>query len=489
MKPSRFITLDIGEVSLRLSAFAQNSSGGLELLGTGAVDYACDAPAEMAREARVAAALKQLLAKTGFSAKTAVMTVEGPSVFSRLIKLPPVSADRLQQTIRHEAVQNIPFPLDEVVWDSHVLDPSSDEPEVLLVAVKSDLVGGLVSAVTANGITVEAVDVAPAALANAVRLNYSDAEHSLLLVEIGPLSTHLIFIDGHRIFFRSLPVAGKALPKLLQEITRSISFYGSQQSGRPPKRVLLAGELKGLENPQTVLSDHLGVPVELFDPLLQLKSQVSLADGELQQLGVSVGLAVHKIDPAAMRMNLLPDAVVRERSFQRRQPVIVACVAVAVLIMLVWAVGLMRMAGEAAEACAAVSTQVAALEKIEAQMVPMERRIAELDQNSAVYRGLLQERVFWINALNELRAELPEGMFLLSSESLQDNGLVVGMRIGVVSYLDREPEGEDVVILLRDGLRDNEFFSRKTLVKKRPAKSLFARQFILDVFFEEPMPR
>jgi hypothetical protein len=82
---------------------------------------------------------------------------------------------------------------------------------------------------------------------------------------------------------------------------------------------------------------------------------------------------------------------------------------------------------------------------------------------------------------------MPEGMFLLESESFQRQN-VEGLRVTVVSYLDREPAGEDAVLQLRDSLRSSRYFSDETSVFKRPTKGLFARQFMLDIIFTEPMP-
>ncbi len=85
----------------------------------------------------------------------------------------------------------------------------------------------------------------------------------------------------------------------------------------------------------------------------------------------------------------------------------------------------------------------------------------------------------------ELESQLPEGMFLLESEPLRNGDARVGMRVTVLSYLDKEPKGEDAVVILRDSLRQSEYFSDETKVFKRPTKRLFARRFVLDLYFAE----
>ncbi|WP_168442661.1 type IV pilus biogenesis protein PilM [Pontiella desulfatans] len=475
MKADRFIALDIGADFIRLGVFARHASGQLELLDHGSVAIDSDPHIEMAREAVVATALKRLLDERKPTVRKAVVSIEGQSVFSRLVKLPPVAADKVAQTIRHEAVQNIPFPIDEVVWDAHIVDASAPEPEVLLVAVKAELVDGLVHAVSANGLLVERVDVAPAALANAVRATQPTGTGPSLLVDAGKQSTNLVFIDGDRTFFRTLPVAGSMGQRLVQEIERSITFYRSQQGGNAPQRILLAGGLGHLGETES----RLGIPVEAFDPLLGVQQSVVVADPG--NIAVLAGLA----RSGGMEINLVPEALEKAHSFRRKQPLFVAGAAAAVLVAGTWIVGLNRLAALAEIENREVRARIQALERVEKKMLPLERRIAELQRQSEVYEGAIERRTFWLDVLVDIRGCLAEGMFVLGSEPILQDESTIGQRITVVSYLDREGKGEDAIIQLRDRLRAKDRFSEKTKVFKRPTKKRFAREFVLDVHFEE----
>jgi Tfp pilus assembly PilM family ATPase len=60
--------------------------------------------------------------------------------FSKFVKLPPVDTSKVTQIIQYEAQQNVPFPLEEVVWDYQILGAAATgELEVLLVAIKTDV--------------------------------------------------------------------------------------------------------------------------------------------------------------------------------------------------------------------------------------------------------------------------------------------------------------------------------------------------------------
>jgi type IV pilus assembly protein PilM len=473
VKLDRFIALDMGTDYIRMGVFARHSASQLELVdyGVGRIDF--DPAAGMAREAVVAMALKRLLDERKPTVRKTFLSIEGQAVFSRLVKLPPVSADRIAQTIRHEAVQNIPFPIDEVVWDAHVLDPDDPAPEILLVAAKAELVGGLVDAAVANGLLVDRVDMAPAALANAVRFARPALTEPSLLVDTGGYSVNLVFIDGERTFFRALPVAGSAGPRLVQEIERSIAFYCGQQGGNAPRRILLAGGLGCLDETQS----RLGIPVEAFDPLESVQQSVVVADRG--NLAVLAGMAMR----GPLEIDLVPAALRKARGFRRLQPLLLACASCVILIAGVWIWGLNRLAQLARAETVAVRECVQALENTEQQLIPLEKRIGTLQDKAEVFRLAMERRSFWMEALAEIRGCLADGMFLLASEPLRNGEAKTGLRITVLSYLDKETAGEDAIIQLRDRLRASALFSDETSVFSRPTKRQFARQFVLDVVF------
>ena len=99
----------------------------------------------------------------------------GQSVFARFVKLPAVEEEKIERIIAFEAQQNVPFPIDEVVWDYQLVGAGTDEQiQVVLVAIKADLLEEINAAVESTGLRTTIVDVATMALYNAFRYNYSD---------------------------------------------------------------------------------------------------------------------------------------------------------------------------------------------------------------------------------------------------------------------------------------------------------------------------
>lgn len=479
------MVVEIGPDSIRLAEFSSSSDGRLELLDVGLSSLAPPPQVEMTKDAVVATTLKRLLDSKGLSVRSVEVALDGQTVFSRRIKLPSVTGKKLKQALRDAAVQNIPFPIDEVVWDYQL----AGQDEVLLVAVKADLATGMAHAVQATGLSLSRIDVAPAALANAVRYTYPDLTTSTLVVDFGAVASSLIFIDGDRTFFRSLPVPGNRMDRILQEVERSITFYRTQQEGRTPERMLLAGSIDGLDEPERQLSERLKVSVEIFDPLQRVMLGPKAQDAVRHSLGVLVGLAARRAMPSLSGISLMPEPVLKARSLRRREPVMVACILMAALMAGAGAVGLAHLTDLGRWELSGVSKRVAELEVVERELAPLEREVAMLDECSQVYCDAVKHRTVWLEALLELRGQLPEGMFLLATEPMREGDLLVGMRITLVSYLDKESENEDAVILLRDRLRARDRFSGQTSVSSRPSKERFARRFMVDLFLREPMIR
>ena len=97
-------------------------------------------------ESLVRDALEQFLSRNDVSEDSVAMSVAGQSGLARFIKLPPVESKKIPDIVKYEARQQIPFSLEDVVWDYQQLTGGSEEdgfalePEVGLFAMKRDQV-------------------------------------------------------------------------------------------------------------------------------------------------------------------------------------------------------------------------------------------------------------------------------------------------------------------------------------------------------------
>jgi type IV pilus assembly protein PilM len=191
-----FLAVDFGAGTLKVAEFEVNEAGNLRLKQYGMQSLGAEGAQETTREATILKALQGILTEKGMKAKTANVCAPGFHVFSKFVKLPPVDAGKVTQIIQYEAQQNVPFPLEEVVWDYQILGSTpGGELEVLLVAIKADIVEGLFRVTEATGLRLQLADVSPAALCNAFRFNYGDLEDCTMLLDIGAKTSNLLFFE------------------------------------------------------------------------------------------------------------------------------------------------------------------------------------------------------------------------------------------------------------------------------------------------------
>src|SRR5437870_7605828 len=127
------------------------------------------------------------------------------SVFTRFVKLPGLNAAKIDQIIAFEAQQNVPFPIDEVVWDYQLVGGGLEEQiQVVIVAIKRDLLDEINGAVEETGLRTRIVGMASMGLYNAFRYSYPDVADCSLLLDIGARTTTILFIEPTRFFLVSI---------------------------------------------------------------------------------------------------------------------------------------------------------------------------------------------------------------------------------------------------------------------------------------------
>src|SRR5205823_9243461 len=269
------------------------------------------------------------------------------------------------------------FPISEVVWDYQLVGGGTNEQlQVVLVAIKSDLLEGLNGAVESAGLRPVIIDVATMALANAFRYNYDELGGCSLLIDIGARTTNLIFVEQDKIFTRNVPIGGSSITaalakelnepftraetrkkesklvnltsalaeaaaadvepvsktvlstmtRLHAEIMRSISHYRSQQAGNAPLRIYLCGGTSSTPHLRDFFADKLQLPIEIFDPLrrIAISPQAQDATASAHLLGENVGVALRAFTRCPIELNLRPPSVVRAHEAQRRLPFLAA---------------------------------------------------------------------------------------------------------------------------------------------------------------------
>lgn len=476
-KAERILALDVGASGLKLAEFVPLKSGGIELVTYAVGALGLDPHSDADRAVVLTSTLQGMLADSGIKPGPVLVSVAGQSVFSKFVKLPPTDRDKIQQIVQFEAQQNVPFPIDEVVWDYQLIGPAIAELDVMLAAIKADIIQQLFSSVEEAGLDPQLVDVAPMALYNTTRYNYNELPACTLVVDMGARSTDLIFIEKGRVFNRSIPVAGNAITqqimqefglsfadaeemkkahafvafggayeghksevvdkvsksvrsvmtKMHAEIVRSINFYRSQQAGEAPTLVLLAGGTSIIPYTDTFLKEKLNVDVDYLNPFTNVTVHSSIPAEQIGRsahvLGQVVGLALRRRMPCPIEIDLMPPARLAERAFRRKQPMFVMAMLGIILTVAVWAIFFLKMAQLAHERSVAVSARVAELTAVDNRLKAELGRVSEVDGKLNKLTALVAHRTKWVELLKEIRACMPEGMTMVS---LRPEGVIQG---------------------------------------------------------------
>src|SRR5215475_12940421 len=208
----RLITLNLGSQTIAMAEFRMQAHGGLVLLDYRLREISTDPTSDEMRRAQIAVAVREMMNELHIKHGAVNYALPAQSVFARFVKLPALEQEKLERIIAFEAQQNVPFPIDDVVWDYQVVGGGLDEEtQVVLVAIKVDLLDDINAGVEEAGLQTSAIDVAPMALYNAFRYSYPEVNDCSLLVDIGARTTNVLFIEPRRIFTRSLPIGGAAI--------------------------------------------------------------------------------------------------------------------------------------------------------------------------------------------------------------------------------------------------------------------------------------
>ena len=382
-----FLTVDFGAGSLKLAEFEINEAGGLLLENFAIKPLGLEGAQEATREKAILQALQAVLAEKGIKSKNVNVCAPGFHVFSKFVKLPPVDSAKVGQIIQYEAQQNVPFPLSEVVWDYQILgSTASGEMEVLLVAIKSEIVEGLFRVTEEAKLKLQLCDASPAALCNAFKYNYGDLEDCTMLLDIGAKTSNLIFFEKGKVFSRSInlganiitqdfaneaklkfadaekikiaegfvslggayeepdnpnqaaisKIARQFMTKLHIQVNQTVQFYRGQQGGSAPQRLFLSGGASVMPYTAQFFAEKLNVPVEYFNPFRNVQIAPALNLEELSRvahaLGEVVGLGLRNLATCPVEMNLMPDSTLRWQSFDRKKPYLIATIFSLVLV-------------------------------------------------------------------------------------------------------------------------------------------------------------
>jgi type IV pilus assembly protein PilM len=485
--PARLITLNLGSQTIGLAEF-RVAHGSLSLVDYRLAEAPLDPETGQRRDAHLAlsetaAVLRQMMREMQIHHAPVFYAVPSQSVFARFVKLPALHTPKIDKIIEFEAQQNVPFPLHEVVWDYQLVGGGVDEEiQVVIVAIKRDLLEEMNSAVEETGLRTRIVDVASMSLYNAFRYSYPGSGDCSLLVDIGARTTNVLFIESAKFFLRSIPLGGNAITagvarefnesfalaearkkrdtlvavgsahveagdsdnarvakiarstmiRLHAELMRSVTHYRTQQQGNLPARIYLCGGGAGMPYVREFFHEKFQVPIDLFDPLRNVTvSESCRSDGKdtaqsAHLLGELVGLALRCFTPCAVELNLRPAAVVRRHDLEKRRPFFIAAAVCILAALLGWSAYYTWAAQFAEHAAETIRQRNDTMHVSEVRLDKLKKEITALDNTAAPLIAAVNDRNFWPQILEELSSRLPDSDIWITELAASSGGKLVG---------------------------------------------------------------
>ena len=378
--------IDIGNTSLKaLHCRASSEPGKIEAIGFDFIEHSKIMSQPGAEPAEILVeTLREFLARNNTKGSRVAISISGQSTISRFLKLPPVDAKKVNDIIKYEAKQWLPFDLQDVVWDYQPLGrglPASGivlDTEVGMFAMKRDIALKTLGPYMANGIDIDCIQSSPLAIYNYAAYDQLNAEEidvdnppdQIIVLNVGTDATDVIVTNGVTIWTRSIPIGGnlftKAMTKslkltftkaeylkrnptsgddpkaviqamrpvfndMLSEVHRSLEYYSSLNRKAKFTKVLALGNALKLPGLQRFLGDNLSLEVirpTLFNRLIGPEVIASPVFKEnIGSFGVAYGLVTQLLGESSLSTNLMPKDVVMNRIIQEKKPWILAAAA------------------------------------------------------------------------------------------------------------------------------------------------------------------
>ncbi len=375
--------IDVGRCALKAIKLRAPAEGQVELLAHDYVEHAkiLSLP-DADGDELIANSLERFLSRNDISNAAVVVSVPGQQTLARFTKLPPVDPKKIPDIVRYEADQQIPFNMDEVIWDYQTFEQEDlPDVEVGIFAMKRELIRGHLLHFEQAGIEPIAVQSGPLAVFNAAHREQMLGSDTTILLDIGAESTDLIIATPHSLWTRSIHIGGnrftEALVKsfklsfskaenlkrtaassryarqifqamrpvfadLVQDLQRSIGFYSSTHRDARIEKVIGFGNACKLPGLQKYLQQNLGFPVEQRSSFKALESSASASAPQFSDnvlsFAVSYGLGLQGLQQAKVTSNLLPLEIAKQVVWRKKRPFLAAAAACLVLAgMIVWA--------------------------------------------------------------------------------------------------------------------------------------------------------
>ncbi|MCM8804812.1 MAG: pilus assembly protein PilM [Candidatus Omnitrophica bacterium] len=379
------------------------------------------------------------------------VSIPGRGVLVRGLTVPNVPIKKLTDILKYEVQQQIPFPLEVVAWKYQIFEETQQNYNVLLGAIKREILSEYISKIISLGIDPHFVDTDHFALINIlIFFKNLGRDKCLGFLEIGANSSNLIIVYKEKFLVRSLTVSGNTitsaisetegksfieaelekkerglqmktvvsiLDSLHTEIQNSIDYWRFTLKGPELESLYICGGSSLLKGFREYLEEKGRIPVYYFRPLeeIEVEKEYAYLKEKDVELGTVIGIGLRKILPVFININFLPEEIERLREFRINRPYIYLSVLMAGIISITplpfykWErVMLSGIKGE-------LEVSRSQYEKYKPEVEKLEKEINEINGKVGIVQGLLDKKNIWLKRILAIGETLPSSKIYITS--------------------------------------------------------------------------
>ena len=378
--------IDIGNNSLK-ALYLSTERGVVEVIGFDNIRHgkilSGDGVTDAEREELVALSLRKFVNKYDLSMDEIIISVPSQNSFARFVNLPPVEAKRIPEMVKFEAVQQIPFGINDVQWDWQLMtEADSPEIKVGIFAIKNEVVNAELEYFSREDVQVGYVQMAPMALYNYLLHDRPDLvtsdKQATVVLNIGADNTDLVVCTKSAVWQRCILIGGNSFTRAISdafrlnfekaeklkrtapvskyarqifqamrpvftdlgsEVQRSLGFYNNSNPDTKITRIIALGGGTKLRGLLKYLQQTLQIPVERPDSFKRLGMGPGVSPAKFHEnvsgFGIVYGLALQGLGIARIESNLLPQSMVRSMAWASKGKyfIVAACLLLAASLM------------------------------------------------------------------------------------------------------------------------------------------------------------
>ncbi|MFH1777700.1 MAG: pilus assembly protein PilM [Candidatus Omnitrophota bacterium] len=417
--------------------------------------------------------LKGFLKKQNLSRACARVTIPAQAAFTRLVKLPLATRDNLDQVIKYETQQQVPFPLEEIIWGYQVCDTTEQDIYVLIIAVKKVLLDEFIALVENSGFSIEHLTVGTVVLDNLFKFLKLFDEKTLIL-DLGHKTTDMIISDKNMLWTRTLPLGGldieenlsrelsidiaaarnikekrsvvltmyygkeqqqlteeqktsqaisSTLFDICNEVLQSVNYYRAHYNKQKVfKRVILLGGVSRINNLDKFLASNLNLDVLRINLAEHFLVSKEVKETNADLFSTSLGSILGKYVVPQVNIDLLPKEVVRLKRWKKKLPYLAAA-------FILLGVFVMQLIGYSTGKILRSSKYMVKLSEYETYL---KKQMPEQVENDLLvqktrhdfFYDLAKSKAVALEAVNELSRLLPAGIWFEHLEYAKEKSLL-----------------------------------------------------------------